>query len=120
MAFLAQSPDGDTMCEIAGGEARTTRVMIRYHDKRIHPGPNFDLVTDVDLTNDREQQAFWDYRRQRKPNVCDMSPMCRSFGNWSHINKVINQEARRRNYESVDKPLAQLCGQVAPEQLEDN
>ena len=31
----------DTICEIAGGEARTTRVLVRLHDPRITTGPNF-------------------------------------------------------------------------------
>ena len=49
-AYLLKAQDGDTICEVAGGEARTTRVLIRLNDKRIKTGPNFDLVTDVDLT----------------------------------------------------------------------
>ena len=117
--FLSKAPDGDAICEIAGGEARTTRVLIRQNDSRIRPGPNFDLVTDVDLAKPQEQQAFWSYRRQRKPKVCIMSPMRRSFGSWSHMNKVLNHDTWQQHYESVDKPLAQFCGQVALEQLED-
>ena len=46
--------------------------------------------------------------------------MCRSVGNWPHTNKVLNQETWRHNYEPVDKPLAQFCGQVALGQLEDS
>ena len=48
---LLQFDDGDTMCEICGGEARTTIVLVRYNDREPTTGPNFDLVADVDLTD---------------------------------------------------------------------
>ena len=35
------------------------------------------------------------------------------------MNKVLNHDTWQQRYESVDKPLAQFCGQVALEQLED-
>ena len=54
---LSNYNEGDTICEIVGGEARTTKFRVRYHDKRPTGGPNFDLVADVVLTNPREQQA---------------------------------------------------------------
>ena len=59
-AYLLSSTEGDTICEIAGGEARTTRVLIRSNDKRITTGPNLNLAADIDLTDSREQQAFWE------------------------------------------------------------
>ena len=48
--LLTSTATEDTICEIAGGEARTTRVLIRMNDSSISTGPNFDLVADVDLT----------------------------------------------------------------------
>ena len=57
--LFSSKADEDTICEIAGGEARTTRVPIRMHDSRISTGPNFDLVADIDLTKLEEQVAFW-------------------------------------------------------------
>ena len=53
---LFSQDNGDTICEIAGGEARTTKILIRHHDKRLTTGPNFDLVADVDLTLPRERE----------------------------------------------------------------
>ena len=47
---LLKYDDGDTMCELCGGEVRTTRVLVRYHNKKLTTGPNFDLVADIDLT----------------------------------------------------------------------
>ena len=49
--YLMSSTEGDTICEIAGGEARTTRVLVRLRDHRITTGPNFDLVADIGLTD---------------------------------------------------------------------
>ena len=72
--LLSSKADEDTICEIAGGEARTTRVLIRMHGARISTGPNFDLVADIDLTKVAEQEAFWKYRNKRKPKVCVMAP----------------------------------------------
>ena len=99
--YLVSADDGDTICEVAGGEARTTRVLIRMNDKRFTAGPNFDLVADIDLTDKREQLAFWDDRRKRKPKVCSMAPMCRSFGGWSRMNKVTNRGTWEHNYKST-------------------
>ena len=117
---LLSLDQGDTICEIAGGEARATRVLIRYNDKRISTGPNFDLVADVDLTDKHEQEAFWQYRQKRKPKVCVMAPMCRSFGGRSRMNRQLHPETWQRNHDMVDGPLARFTGQVAIEQLSDN
>ena len=46
---LLKFDDGDTMCEICGGEARTTRILVRYNDKRLMTGPSFDMVADINL-----------------------------------------------------------------------
>ena len=65
--LLTSTATEDTICEIAGGEARTTRVLIRMNDSRISTGPNFDLVADVDLTKKDEQKAFWDIDASESP-----------------------------------------------------
>ena len=102
----------DTSCEIAGGEARTTRVLIRFNNQRVTTGPNVDLVADADLTAQREQQAFWEYRRKRKPKVCVMAPMCRSFGGRSRMNRLLHPETYEHHLHTVDGPLAKFAGQV--------
>ena len=56
-SYLLSLDDGDTICEIAGGEARTTRVPIRYNDKRTTAVPNFDHVDDLSPTNPQGQQV---------------------------------------------------------------
>ena len=117
--LLTSNATEDTICEIAGGEARTTRVLIRTNDSRISTGPNFDLVADIDLTKDDEQIAFWKYRIQRKPNVCVAAPMCRSFGGLSRLNRVKHHSTWQKNHDTVDKPLAHFAGMVAEAQLSD-
>ena len=118
--YLINSTDGDTVCEIVGGEIRTTRVLIRLHDRRIRTGPNFDLVADIDLTNKSEQEACWTYRSNGKPKICIMAPACWSFGSRSRLNRVINPGTRKANCDNVDKPLAQFAAQADHAQLLDN
>ena len=48
-----------------------------------------------------------------------MAPMRRSFGGWSRLNNVINQDTWEHNYKTVDKPLAQFAGDAAHAQLRD-
>ena len=43
---LASWGAGVDIAEICGGEARTSQLVVRRH---LAAGPNFDLVTDVDL-----------------------------------------------------------------------
>ena len=88
--------------------------------KRITTGPNFDLIADVDLSDKLEQDAFWRYRRKRKPKACIMAPMCRSSGGWSRMNQVTDQRTWQYHYGTVDMPLAKFAGYVAQEQLADN
>ena len=51
---------GLDLVEICGGEARASQVAVR---RRLKTGPNFDLITMVDLTlpqHQKETQAFMD------------------------------------------------------------
>ena len=50
---LLKFDGGDTMCEVCGGEVRTTRALVRYNNKRLNTGPNVDLVAGGDLTEPR-------------------------------------------------------------------
>ena len=52
----------DVVCEVAGGEARCTRIL----SKHFRAGRNFDLVTGCDLTKPEEQAAFMRYRQNSK------------------------------------------------------
>ena len=58
MDYYVTLPPGVAVCEIAGGEARTTRVLCKH---RIPAGRNFDLVCGVDLALPQQQRALWRY-----------------------------------------------------------
>ena len=107
-AYLASCTGGDTICEIVGGEARTTRILIRLNDPRVSTGLNFDLVADINLTDKREQEAFWKYRRQRRPTVCIMAPMCRSFGGSLRMHKHLHYETWKFHHDHLGELLARF------------
>jgi len=48
LVLLSRQGEGMDVCELCGGEGRTTQVAVR---RRLHAGRNFDLVTGVDLGN---------------------------------------------------------------------
>eukprot|EP00973_Karenia_brevis_P035514 4895122-Karenia_brevis.AAC.1 len=48
------------ICEVCGGEARTTQVMIRRH---MRGGRNSDIVFGTDPHEEREQRLLFEYIR---------------------------------------------------------
>ena len=76
--------DGDVdMVEICGGEARTSTIAVRRH---LRAGPNYDLVTNVDLKDVEHQAAVIHYFRTHRPLVAVMAPTCKPFGRWATFN----------------------------------
>eukprot|EP00971_Amphidinium_carterae_P190781 3785877-Amphidinium_carterae.1 len=59
--------------ELCGGEARATVLACRYS---LHAGPNFDLVTGVDLNNLEHQDMTIAFIRVFKPLCVLMGPTC--------------------------------------------
>ena len=117
MAYLGWSDeDRDCLVEIAGAEAKCSRLMVRYRAKT---GPNYDLVCGFDITDKMVQGHFWTYRRKRRPRVAGMSPVCRAFGSWNHLNRIIHHDTWQHNYEE-GCVMAKFCGHVAPEQYKDD
>ena len=53
LAVLLAVGEGLDMCELCGGEARSSKVAIR---RRLSTGRNFDLVTGCDLNKPHEQR----------------------------------------------------------------
>eukprot|EP00438_Fugacium_kawagutii_P025194 Skav218080 [mRNA] locus=scaffold3382:13254:23272:- [translate_table: standard] len=74
--------------EICGGAARTSTISIRKH---LRVGENFDLITDCDLNDPRQQQLVMQYFLDHKPLVAVMSPRCciqhRPYGHPAHTHK---------------------------------
>ena len=106
LAPLASKID---IVEICGGSARTSRIGIRKHLK---VGHNFDLVTNVDLNDPRDQQMVMQYFFDHKPLVAVMSPRCSPFGAHSNLNYQINPAGWERTYQE-SAPHGRFCGELA-------
>ena len=105
-----------TVCEIAGGEARCSRVCCRL---RLRTGKNFDLVTGCDLQLASERNAFLRYRQYHKPLVVLMSPICGPHGGWAHINRQRNPQGHEASLQYA-LVLGCFCGEIALAQYSDD
>ena len=115
IAYQASLGSQPAVCEIAGGTARTSRILLGYR-KRI--GRNFDLVCGIDLLNKKDRDAFMQYRARSRVRVVVMSPACSRFGGWSHLDRQIYQDTwRARRID--DDIIAAFCGGVAIAQYAD-
>ena len=103
------------VCEIAGGTARTSTILVRC---RVRAGKNFDLCTGVDMTNPQEQKAFMQFRANRGVQVVIMSPICSPFGGWSHVNRYNATDSWNQSLEYALR-LSSFCAVVALAQYED-
>ena len=74
---LATVGPGVDICELSGGEARTTTVAVRRH---LQAGRNLDLVTQADLGDPEVQQTAMRYLLGNEVQVLLMAPSCRTFG----------------------------------------
>ena len=62
------------MVEICGGMARTSTIAVR---RRLRTGANFDVVTDWDLNDPKQQAEVKTYFRKFQPLVAIMGPTCK-------------------------------------------
>ena len=69
-------------------------------------------LADINLTDKHGQEAFWQYGQQRKPQICVMAPMCRSFGGRSRINRQLHPETWQQSLDETLE-LGRFCGRVA-------
>ena len=105
-----------TVCEIEGGEARVTRVLIKHVRAA---GPNFDLICGFDMTKAQDQHAFWAWRERSKVLVAVMASIYGPYGPMGQMNKHLLPETGKRSLETA-MPLAMFCGTVAWRQLQDD
>ena len=105
---------GKDIIEICGGEALASQIAVR---RRLDTGPNFDLITQCDLTDPYHQRCTMDYITSNKVLVAVMAPACGPFGPLGVLNEKLYPEAMARAYEAA-APLAHFCGQVAQHQLD--
>ena len=104
---------GLDLCELCGGEARTSRIAVR---KRLETGANFDLVTNVDLGDKAAQRMVLHYLDENRVLVAVMAPSCRALGPPSNLNKSLNYDTWYKHY-LEDRPHVSFCGTVALHQL---
>ena len=83
-AVLKRTGKGLDICELCGGAARTSRLAVR---RKLKAGRNFDLVTDCDLNEPRQQKLVLAYIDERDVIVVVTAPTCTPFGSLSHLNK---------------------------------
>ena len=104
---------GVDIAEICGGVARATTLAVR---RSIRGGPNFDLITGVDLTNCRDQELTKKCIVKRHVLVVAMAPTCGPFGPMGRFVKYGNSDAWQRSYD-LAAPHGKFCGVVAHMQL---
>ena len=100
---------GIDIAEICGGQARTTQVAVR---RKLKVGPNFDLVTDCDLTCPRQQSYAYEYFEKGHVLVAVMAPVCGPYGPRGHLTKYMYPDTWRQREAEV-RPIAEFCGQIA-------
>ena len=97
------------ICEICGGKAGTTQILLR---RGMTPGLNFDLSVNVNLCDPAEQAKLWSYLVKHQPRVILTGPPCTSFGAWAHYNKVHNHAAWKHSHViglTIARLVANIC-----------
>ena len=108
------------IAELMGGQARTTRVLVRRMLKEgIRAGQNFDLVCGCNLRSKEGVASLWGYIELCRPLIFIMAPVCIGLAGWQSLNRVLHHDTwMRTRRDSV--PLGGLCGHVALYQLVHN
>ena len=101
--------------EICGGQARVSQILISRRNYTV--GPNFDLITGIDLLDDKQKRAFWTYMKRYHPLIAIIATPCTGLKGWSGINRIKNHETWLKS-RSVSIPLGELGADVAIFQLQ--
>ena len=102
--------------ELFGGKGGVTLVSIRRYSKHLRSGRNFDITTQVNLSDKHEVDLLMHYIQTCKPLVAIMGPPCTAFGPWSSFNRVHAPIAWAESLR-IGKPLADLAALVAETQI---
>ena len=97
------------MVEICGGEARASHIAVRRH---LHAGPNFDLVTMIDLTDPKHQHDTMTFIVNNDVFVAVMAPVCGPFGPLGRLNEhipIIGALGKRDVYASAEVWTCEAC-----------
>ena len=74
-------------------------------------GINADIICGVDLTKEKDRQAFFKYVETHKPLVIIGSPPCTSMGGWSKYNRTMHRETWQQS-RKLGEQLANLFAKV--------
>ena len=110
---MYEQEPGLDVCELCGGEGRTTMIAIRSY---LGAGKSFDLQTLVDLSETDAQKPVMQYMDDNQVLVVVMSPNCRSVGPPSNLNKHLNPGTWQRRFDE-EKPHLKFCCEVAEHQF---
>lgn len=105
---------GVDIAEVCGGEGRASQISVR---RRLTAGPNFDLVTQCDITDPKDACAAYTYFDTCTVLVAVLAPNCDCFGPLSQMNWYLHPSTMMQKYESSGKPVACFCGHIAKSQL---
>ena len=104
---------GIDIAELCGGVARATTLAVR---RSLRAGPNFDLITGVDLNNRKDQELTKSYIDKHHVLVVVMAPTCGPFGPMGRFVKHVTPDAWQRSYD-LAAPHGKFCGVIAQMQL---
>ena len=105
------------MVEIFGGEAGTSRVLVRRFNTSV--GPNLDLTCGSNLRDSKHIELLFRYFEACKPTVAVMGPPCTGLKGWAGIIALINPQGHQQSVEN-SKALGRLAAKIAILQLSAN
>jgi Reverse transcriptase (RNA-dependent DNA polymerase) len=109
LAFLAQHPGQELVCELFGGKGATGALVVR---KKMGSSSNYDLCCGIDLTSPREVSALLEHVATARPLIIIAGPPCTSFSSWSRLNRSLHYETwvvSRTVGERLARLVAMLC-----------
>ena len=109
MCHLDELGDGMDLVELCGGESRVSTIAVRRH---LQVGENFDLVTNWDLNDPKDQSRVIRYFKKYRPLVAIMGPTCKPFGRLARYNYVHHYDTWKASYEQA-APHGRFCGELA-------
>ena len=72
LAYLDRHHGQDDICELFSGKALGTQIAVR---RRLNTGPNFDVVCEIDLTDEVQVPALWTYLKRHRPRCIIAGPL---------------------------------------------
>ena len=113
ICLLQTIGSGTDIAELCGGVARATILAVR---RSLRVGPNFGLITGVDLNDRKDQELTKKYIVKHHVLVVVMAPTCGPFGPMGRFVKYVTPDAWQRSFD-LAAPHGKFCGVVAQMQL---